>query len=75
MSRIGMYTVCKRKENQITGQSCSGEWRKIGMSEKEYYEDFAKRWKATCLAAKKKFEKKLKDIKIVAYDSEGNKVK
>ena len=75
MSCIGMYTVCKRQENKITGQSCSGEWRKISMSEKEYYEDFAKRWKVTCLAAKKKFGKKLKEMKIVAYDSEGNKVK
>lgn len=44
------------------------------MSEKEYYEDFAKRWEATCLAAKKKFGKKLKDMKIVAYNSEGTRL-
>ncbi|WP_461810859.1 hypothetical protein [Faecalimonas sp.] len=45
------------------------------MNEKEYYEQFAKRWEKTCLAAKKKFGKKLKEMKIVAYDSYGNKVK
>lgn len=44
------------------------------MSEKEYYEDFTKRWEATCLTAKKKFGKKLKDMKIVAYNSEGTRL-
>lgn len=47
----------------------------MNASEKKFYEDFAKEWEEVRFAVKKKFGEKLKNMKIVVYNSEGNKVK
>ena len=46
----------------------------MNASEKKFYEEFAKDWEKVCFAVKKRFGEKLKNMKIVAYNSEGTRL-